>query len=137
MTILELNPSLVRNIFICSCVVFCASSRIINESSRVRPRIYASGATSIHPRSCCLLKVSGPSISNSASYSGLRYGSTLFCRSPGKNPSFSPASTAGRVRIIFSTSCALNALTAIATARYVFPVPAGPTPSTIVLSFIA
>ena len=35
----ELNPRRVRNIFICSGVVFCASSRIMNESSRVRPRI--------------------------------------------------------------------------------------------------
>ena len=33
------TPMRVRNIFICSGVVFCASSRIIKESSSVRPRI--------------------------------------------------------------------------------------------------
>ncbi len=48
-TALELNPSRVRNIFICSLVVFCASSRITNESFSVRPRMKASGATSIIP----------------------------------------------------------------------------------------
>jgi hypothetical protein len=37
MTIFELNPRRVRNIFICSGEVFCASSRITNESLSVRP----------------------------------------------------------------------------------------------------
>ena len=37
----------VRNIFICSGVVFCASSRMTNESLSVRPRMNASGAISI------------------------------------------------------------------------------------------
>ena len=46
-TALELNPRRVRNIFICSLVVFCASSRITNESFSVRPRMKASGATSM------------------------------------------------------------------------------------------
>ena len=50
-TILEPKPSRVRNIFICSGVVFCASSRITNASLSVRPRMNASGATSITPRS--------------------------------------------------------------------------------------
>ena len=50
-TILEPKPSRVRNIFICSGVVFCASSRMMNESLSVRPRMNASGATSIVPRS--------------------------------------------------------------------------------------
>ena len=50
-TILELLPKRVKNIFICSAVVFCASSKITNAFSSVRPRIYASGATSIVPRS--------------------------------------------------------------------------------------
>ena len=48
-------------------VVFCASSRIMNESSSVLPRIYASGAISIVPRSMCFWYVSLPSISKSAS----------------------------------------------------------------------
>ena len=43
------EPIRVRNIFICSGVVFCASSRMMNESLSVRPRMNASGATSIVP----------------------------------------------------------------------------------------
>ena len=50
-TALEPKPSRVRNIFICSMVVFCASSRITKASFRVRPRMKAIGATSIVPRS--------------------------------------------------------------------------------------
>ncbi len=50
-TALEPYPSRVRNIFICSAVVFWASSRMMNESLRVRPRMNASGATSTVPRS--------------------------------------------------------------------------------------
>ena len=45
------KPRRVRNIFICSLVVFCASSRITNESFSVRPRMNAIGAISIVPRS--------------------------------------------------------------------------------------
>ena len=37
----------VRNIFICSEVVFCASSRMMKASFRVRPRMNAIGATSM------------------------------------------------------------------------------------------
>ena len=48
-TTFELKPIRVRNIFICSLVVFCASSRITNESFRVRPRMNAIGATSMTP----------------------------------------------------------------------------------------
>ncbi len=50
-TILEPKPSRVRNIFICSGLVFWASSRMTKESFSVRPRMKASGATSIVPRS--------------------------------------------------------------------------------------
>ena len=49
MTVFELKPSRVRNIFICSGVVFCASSRIMNESFKVRPRMNARGAISMSP----------------------------------------------------------------------------------------
>ena len=38
-TILEPKPSRVRNIFICSGEVFCASSRMMNESLSERPRM--------------------------------------------------------------------------------------------------
>ena len=65
-TILEPNPSRVRNIFICSAVVFCASSRMMNESLSVRPRMNASGATSMVPRSMSRLTTSGSSMSYSA-----------------------------------------------------------------------
>src|SRR6266852_6401842 len=80
-TALELKPRRVRNIFICSLVVFCASSRITNESFSV----------------------------------------------PGKKPRRSPASTAGRARMMRFTCLVSSALNAIATAIYVFPVPPGPT----------
>ena len=50
-TALAPNPSRVRNIFICSDVVFCASSRMTNESLSVRPRMNAIGAISMVPRS--------------------------------------------------------------------------------------
>ena len=46
-TAFEPKPSRVRNIFICSDVVFCASSRMTNASFSVRPRMNAIGATSI------------------------------------------------------------------------------------------
>ena len=38
-TIFELKPSRVRNIFICSDVVFWASSRMMKASLSVRPRM--------------------------------------------------------------------------------------------------
>ena len=50
-TIFEPKPSRVRNICICSGDVFCASSRMTKLSLSVRPRMKASGATSIVPRS--------------------------------------------------------------------------------------
>src|SRR5436190_5607303 len=65
-------------------------------------------------------------MSYSASKSGRRYGSTFASMSPGRNPSRSPASTAGRVRMIRPTCRSASAATASAIARYVLPVPAGP-----------
>ena len=44
---LDPKPMRVRNIFICSAVVFCASSRMTNASLSDRPRMNASGATSM------------------------------------------------------------------------------------------
>ena len=49
MTAFELNPIRVRNIFICSTVVFWASSRMMKESLRVLPRMKARGAISMTP----------------------------------------------------------------------------------------
>ena len=53
-------------------------------------------------------------------------------RSPGRKPSRSPASTAGRVRMMRETSRSSSAATASAMARYVLPVPAGPMPKVTV-----
>ena len=50
---------------------------------------------------------------------------------PGRNPSRSPASTAGRVNTIRLVLFSSNARTAMLTAKYVFPVPAGPMPKTM------
>ena len=66
-TAFEPKPIRVRNIFICSGVVFCASSRMMNASFSVRPRMKASGATSTVPRSISRARLSPPVISNSAS----------------------------------------------------------------------
>jgi hypothetical protein len=99
-TIREPKPRRVRNIFICSGVVFCASSRMMKESLSVRPRMNARGATSMTPFSRWAVTRSGSIMSCIASNSGRRYGSTLAIRSPGRKPSRSPASTAGRVRMI-------------------------------------
>ena len=74
-------------------------------------------------------------MSCNASYSGCRYGSILSFMSPGRKPSFSPASTAGRLRIIFFISLFFSARTARAMAVYVLPDPAGPMANT--MSFLA
>src|SRR3954462_12795457 len=55
-------------------------------------------------------------------------GSTFCARSPGRKPSRSPASTAGRTSTMRFTLSRSSASTAQATARYVLPVPAGPMP---------
>ena len=62
-TALEPKPIRVRNIFICSMVVFCASSRMTNASLRVRPRMKASGAISMTLRSISFATLSKPTIS--------------------------------------------------------------------------
>ena len=116
-TILEPKPSRVRNIFICSGVVFCASSRIIKASLSVRPRINARGATSITP-DCISRGIESISImSCSASKSGRKYGSIFSESEPGKKPRCSPASTAGRVRTMRLTFFACSAATAFAIAK--------------------
>ena len=96
------------------------------DSGCARPRMYASGATSITPALISFGISSGSIMSCSASYSGRRYGSIFSLSVPGRKPRRSPASTAGRVRMIRLTCLVCNALTALAIARYVLPVPAGP-----------
>lgn len=66
-TIFDSNPSRVRNIFICSGLVFCASSRMMKASLSVRPLMYASGATSIVPAAISFGIESGSSMSCRAS----------------------------------------------------------------------
>ena len=66
-TALEPKPMRVRNIFICSGVVFWASSRMRKLSFRVRPRMKARGATSMVSPSSRRLAPSGPSMSYRAS----------------------------------------------------------------------
>ncbi len=66
-TIFEPKPSRVRNIFICSAEVFCASSRMTNASLSERPRMNANGATSIVPEAMSRGMVSGSTMSCSAS----------------------------------------------------------------------
>src|SRR6186997_2729256 len=62
-TTFEPKPSRVRNICICSGLVFCASSRMMNESLRVLPRMNASGATSTMPFSMYAASRSASSMS--------------------------------------------------------------------------
>ena len=66
------KPMRVRNIFICSGVVFCASSRMTKAWFSVRPRMKASGAISSWLRSKAFCTRSKPISSYSASYSGRR-----------------------------------------------------------------
>ena len=59
-TIREPKPIRVKNIFICSRVVFCASSRMMKLSSSVPPAHVGQRATSIEPRSWSFWKFSAP-----------------------------------------------------------------------------
>ena len=86
----------------------------------------ASGAISMMLFSISLSTFSYPMMSYSESYSGRRYGLTFSAMSPGRNPSRSPASTAGRQRTMRLMVFSVIAAAAAATARNVFPVPAGP-----------
>ena len=56
-------------------------------------------------------------MSCSASYNGRKYGSILSLSVPGRKPSRSPASTAGRVRMIRLTCLVCSEATALAIAR--------------------
>jgi len=69
------------------------------------------------PRSRCSLSRSESIMSYRASNKGRRYGSTFSIRPPGRKPSFSPASTAGRVKMTRATSPDSRAEVAMAMAR--------------------
>ena len=83
-TMREPSPSRVRNIFICTGVVFCASSRITKACARVRPRMKAIGATSISPLARRFANWSAGSMSFSASKIGRRYGIDLLAQIAGQ-----------------------------------------------------
>ena len=114
--ILVFIPIRVRNILICCVVVFWASSKMTTASFSVRPRIKANGAIWIMFNSMYSFNLAAGIISCRASYKGCRYGSILSFMSPGRKPSFSPASTAGRLRMIFFISLFFSARTASAMA---------------------
>ena len=57
--------------------------------------------------------------------------------SPGKNPNFSPASTAGLDKITLSIFFSISKVTATDTAKKLLPVPAGPSDNTMSFSFNA
>ena len=96
------------------------------ELSKVLPLINAKGATSIIPLSINEFVLSIPKILCKESNRGLKYGSTFCCKSPGRNPKLSPASTAGLVKTIFSIFISFYSLAAQTDAKNVLPVPAGP-----------
>ena len=124
-TSFEFSPILVKNILICVSVAFCASSRIAKLFFKVLPLINANGAISISPDSIFLSIFSAPKSSYSASYKGLRYGSTFSLMSPGKKPNLSPASTAGLDKIIRSIFFSNSIVSATATDKNVQQAIAG------------
>ena len=131
-TIFEPNPSRVRNIFICSGLVFCASSRITNESLSVLPA---------HERQ--RRDLDDPAVEVGEDPFGVEHvvqgveeraqvGVDLRLDVAGQEPEPLPRLDGGRVRMIRLMSRASSAATAIATARNVLPVPAGPMPKVTV-----
>ncbi len=83
-TILELKPWRVSTIFICSAVLFCASSRMMKLSFKVRPRMNAMGATSMTARSSSFSTLSASSMSYSASYKRAQIRIHFFLQIPGQ-----------------------------------------------------
>ena len=132
-TIFEPNPSRVRNIFICSGLVFCASSRITNESLIERPRMKASGATSITP----VLEVCRDALGVEHVVEGIeeRTQVRVDLRLEVAGQEAEPlARLDGRAGEDDAADIARpsSAATAAATARKVLPVPAGPMPNVMV-----
>jgi hypothetical protein len=62
---------------------------------------------------------------------GAKVGIDLVLKVAGKEAQFLSASTAGRARTIRLTCLVMRNWTAMAAARYVLPVPAGPMPNTM------
>ena len=113
------NPSRVRNIFICS---MGGVLGLVEDDERIIDGASPHVGRVARPRSCrTVSKLAAPSRDRSCRAERRRadgrYGSILSLRVPGRKPSRSPASIAGRVRMIRFTCLACSAWTALATAR--------------------
>ena len=137
MTAFEPKPRRVRNIFICSEVVFCASSRMTNASLSVRPRMNAIGATSIVP---ALEQPLGALdlhhvVERVVQRPQVRV--HLFLQVARQEPELLPRFDRGPREDDAADRFASRNATACAIARYVLPVPAGPMPKTMSCCSIA
>ena len=136
-TIFELKPRRVRNIFICSGVVFCASSRMMKRSLSVRPRMKASGATSMTPRSRCARHLLGVEHVVQRVEQRAQVRVDLRHQVAGQEAEALAGLDGGaREDDAVDLAARQRARRPCATARNVLPVPAGPMPKVIVLSRI-
>ena len=131
MTAFEPKPIRVRNIFICSLVLFWASS-IMKESFNVLPRM-ANGAISMIPFSMSRLIFQRQQFDR-VHHKGVLDKDLFSVLYPGKKPRFSPASATGLVRTIRLTLSFSNG-PAQAMAKNVLPVPAGPAKINVILLY--
>jgi len=115
-TALELKPSRVRNIFICSLVVFCASSRItkrIVQRAAAHERQRRDLDDSLFQKALQLVRVQHVV---EGVVQRAHVGIDFLLQRAWQKPSRSPASTAGRARMMRFTCLVSSALTAMATA---------------------
>ena len=101
-TIVVPSPTLVSNIFSSWVVMFCVSSTIIKELSKLRPRISARGAISMFPFLMPVSTVPLPRCFSNTSNTGKAQGIVFSAKSPFKNPSSLPTATWGLVITILS-----------------------------------
>ena len=117
-TAFDPKPMRVRNIFICSDVVFCASSRMMKASFRVRPRMKAIGR---HLDDAPLEQLRRPLVAEDVVERVVERPQVrvdLFDEvARAGTRAVSPASTAGRASTIRLTFFSSSAAAAIATAR--------------------
>ena len=127
MIILLSIPMRVRNIFICSGVLFCISSAMMKALSKVRPRMNPSGDISIFPLEIMASMVDlSVYIFRKLSTIGCTHGAIFESTLPGKYPRSSEVDTVGLVIMILLMRGSLSSALAAAThANRVFPQPAG------------
>jgi hypothetical protein len=135
-TIFDPKPSRVRNIFICSGLVFWASSRITKASLIVRPRMKASGATSMIAALEVVVDAIGVEHVVERVEEGPQVGIDLRLDVAGQEPEPLAGLDGGPGEDDPADLARSSAATAIATARKVLPVPAGPIPKVTVCSRI-